>query len=39
MKATREEHAMETEKVDAEGMEHHVSEETLQAFERFIIGR
>lgn len=29
----------ETEKVDAEGMEHHVSEETLQVFERFIIGR
>ena len=39
MKATREEHGMEAGKVDAEGMEPHVSEETLQAFEKFIIGR
>lgn len=39
MKATREEHGMETGKVDAEGMEHNVSEETLQASGKFIIGR
>lgn len=25
--------------IDAEGIEHHVSDETLQAFERFIAGR
>ncbi len=30
---------METAEVDAEGMECHVSEETLQAFEKFINGR
>ena len=29
----------EVAEVDAEGMEHHVSEETLQAFEKFINGR
>jgi DtxR family manganese transport transcriptional regulator len=28
-----------TAELDAEGVEHHVSEETLRVFERFVTGR